>query len=99
MNFRTMDIFVGNSGFKPFTLEMYKGAQVVGFVDKNSDPTIKLLVLEEFSEECEERTFCFYTVNANEDIPTGAKYISFCRGEYWTPFALFEITGCELPAL
>jgi hypothetical protein len=96
-----MDVSMG-SGFKqpkPFKLNLYKDTQILSFIDESGNPNAKLVILEEFSDEFEDRWFCFFVVNDEKEIPEGAKYIDICKGKYWTPFALFEVTGCDLNEL
>lgn len=95
MRLRTFEVLMAGN-LKPFKLSLYKGAQVLDFLDDGANPHIKLLVGETFGDEYEDRVFCFYQANSDTEIPEGAKYIATCKGKYWVPFTLFEVTGCEL---
>lgn len=85
-----------NGHLKPFVLPLYKGSKVLGFWDNTGNPEVKLHVLEEFGDEFEQRSFCFYQIDGETEVPKGAQYIATCRGTYWTPFMLFEVTNCEI---
>lgn len=98
MRLRSLDIMMGPGfkSFEPFKLNLYKGTQVLTFIDEPGNPMAKLIFTDEFSDEFEDRVFCFYVADGGTEVPAGAKYIDICKGKYWTPFALFEITGCEI---
>lgn len=97
MRLRTFDVLM-TSDLKPVKLNLYKGAQVLDFIDTATNQTVKLLIAEDISgDEFEDRVFCFYQANGGVDIPEGAKFIATCKDRnYWVPFALFEITGCVI---
>lgn len=93
MHLRSYNIARSNN-FKPFKLQLYEGAQVVGFEDMEG--VSDLYVLEAIGGDFyETRLFCLHKVGGAE-IPEGAKFIAMCKGKYWTPFALFEVTDCKI---
>lgn len=96
MKLHTLDVLI-DMHMKPFKLNLYKGAQVLDFHDETGNTTVKLLILENVNQdEYEDRMFAFYQVNGDNPPPDGARYIATSKGKYWTPFLLFEITGCQL---
>lgn len=97
MRLRTFDVMM-SAEMKPVKLNLYKGAQVLDFIDTASNMTVKLLITEDVTgDEYEDRIFCFYQANGGVEIPEGAIFIATCKDRnYWVPFCLFEITGCVL---
>jgi hypothetical protein len=83
---------------KVFTLGLYKGAEILA-VEERTGQNPRLLIREEASDEYSSRKFVFVEANGDTEIPQAACYVAMAKQGYWFPFALFEVTGCNLDEL
>jgi hypothetical protein len=83
---------------KVFALSLYPGATILG-VEERAGQNPRLLILEEFSDQFETRKFVFVAANDETDVPFGAVFMASAKQGYWSPFALFEVTHCDVSEL
>jgi hypothetical protein len=93
---RTLEVTIQPG--KVFSLDLYPGSTIVS-IEERAEQNPRLLVLEEFSDQFEKRKFVFVEANGETDIPFGAVFLAAAKRGYWSPFALFEVTHCDVSEL